>query len=328
LIVATFNIQLPEIAPPPVVFLPPEVRKADELWPLAGTPEPDLRSRGMTEALCVVEYFYGSTTAKKLDGLLHLANICTKKVGGGYWSPRPYLKFTHARTANLDWENCDPNFPFLQKVTTRRWFTIQIPGHIDRYSPRHITKRELLELARLRDKDLLHVCHALVCDMFNEAQKERLHEVSSSTLWEEDGQAFYWDERREVAVQPSVAPSVRQDYTGAVEMLVKDKKLRDTLPPLVCRTLEMVFRKLAAGVDPKDVVAAVAKDLRRKQRTVRRHLSISRRAADDLSSVSSKVMNLLASHVLPATTQIVAQATPFRSEVDAEPGALQSQFAT
>lgn len=323
---AAFDFQLPVLAPPPVVFLSPEVRKADELWPLPGTPEAKLYARGMTEARCVVEYFYGATNAKKLDGLLHLANICTQKAGGGYWSPRPYVKFTDARTANQDWENCDPNLPFLQKVTTRRWFTIRLPEHIDRYSPRHITKRELLELARLRDRDLLHVCHALVCDLFNESQKEKLHEISSSTLWEEDGQEFYWDEKREVAAQPSVAPSFRPDYVGTVQMLVRDKKLRHMLPPLVCRTLEMVFRKLAAGVDAKDVVSAVAKDLRRKEHTVRRHLSISRKAANDLASVSSKVINVLACQVLSDRMQTLSQAAPFRPQVDAETSALQPQY--
>ena len=41
-------------------------------------------------------------------------------------------------------------------------------------------------------------------------------------------------------------------------MLVKDKKLRDALSPRVCRTLEMVFRKLAAGVEASEVIPAVA----------------------------------------------------------------------
>lgn len=312
---AGFDVQLPDLAPPAVMF-PPEVREADELWPPPGTPEPDLNARGMTEARCVVEYFHGATTAKKLDGLVHLANICVKKAGGGYWSPQPYVKFTGAGTASQDWENCDPNLPFLHKVATRRWFTLQLPEHIDRYSPRHITKRELLELARMRDKDLLHVCHALVCDMFNESQKERRHEINTSTLWEEDGQEFYWDDKREIAVQPSATPNFKPDYAGAVEMLVKDKTFRDALSPRVCRTLEMVFRKLAAGVDADDVVPAVAQAINKKERTVRRHFDTSRKAANDVGSSTSTVMEILAGHVLPDNRN-PARPTPFRPQVDA-----------
>ena len=229
--------------------------------------------------------------------------------------------------ASQDWENCDPNLPYLRKDATRTWFTIHLLEHIDRYSPRHITKRELLELARLRDKDLLHVCHALVCDMFNEAQKERLHEISSSTLWEENGQEFYWDDQREIAAQPSATPSFKPDYAGAVEMLVKDKRLRDALSPRVCRTLEMVFRKLAAGVDASEVIPAVAGDINRDERTVRRHLSTSRKTANDLASASSKVMNILAGHVLP-DSRTVARSTPYRPQVDvlAETAALKSPY--
>jgi hypothetical protein len=325
--VAAFDFQLQSLDPvPPVVNFLPEVREADELWPLSGTPEPNLHARGMTEARCVVQYFYGPTMDKKLDGLVHLANICVMKAGEGYWNPQPHLKFTGARTANLDWENCDPHSPELRKVATRGWFTIQLPEHLDRYSPRHVTKRELLELARLRDKDLLHVCHALVCDMFNVSQKERLHEIRSSTLWEEDGQDFYWDEKNEVAVQPSATASFKPDYAGAVEMLVKDKKLRDALSPRVCLTLEMVFRKLAAGVEASDVVPSVARDIRRKERTVRQHLLISRRTANNLASVSSKVMDILAGQVLPEKAQTVAQPAPFRSQVDPDIRALQSPY--
>ena len=324
---AAFDLQLPtpEFAPP--VSFPPEVREADELWPLPGTPEPDLHARGMTEARCVVQFFHARTTDEKLDALKHLANICVMKAGGGYWSPRPYLRFTDASTASQDWENCDPNLPYLRKEATRTWFTIHLLEHIDRYSPRHVTKRELLELARLRDKDLLHVCHAVVCDMFNESAKQQRNEVGYSSLWEEDGQEFYWDDQREIAVQPSAPPSFKPDYAGAVEMLVKDKKLRDALSPRVCRTLEMVFRKLAAGVDASEVIPAVAGDIRRNERTVRRHLSTSRKTANDLASDSSKVMNILAGHVLP-DSRTVARSTPYRPQVDvlAETAALKSPY--
>ena len=297
-----------------------EVREVDELWPLPGTP-----ARGMTEARCVVQYFHGPTTDKRLDGLQHLANICTKKVGGAYWSPEPYVKFTGVRSANRDWENCDPKEPWLRKNATRGWFTIQLPEHIDRYSPRHVTRRELLELARMRDKDLLHVCHALVCDMFNASEKEHRHEIKTSTRWEEDGQEFYWDDKHEIAIQPTATPSFKPDYAGAVEMFVKDQRLRAALSPRVCRTLEMVFRKLAAGVDADDVVPAVAQAINAKERTGRRHFSTSRKAANDTGSGTSAVMSTLASHVLP-DNRTPARPTPFRPQVDAlaEAAALRS----
>ena len=320
---AAFSVQVPAME---LAHFPPEVRQVDELWPLPGTPEPNLKARGMTEAKCVVQYFYGDTTDKRLDGLKHLANICTKKVGGGYWSPEPYVKFTDARTANRDWENCDPREPWLRKNATRGWFTIQLPEHIDRHSPQHVIKRELLELARMRDEHLLHVCHALVCDMFNASEKERRHEINTSTLWEEDGQEFYWDDKREIAVQPSATPTFKPEYAGAVEMFLKDQRLRAALSPRVCRTLEMVFRKLAAGVDADDVVPAVAKDIGRKERTVRRHFTTSRKAANDTGSGTSAVMNILAGHVLP-DHRTPARPTPFRPQVDAldEAAALRSE---
>jgi hypothetical protein len=163
--------------------------------------------------------------------------------------------------------------------------------------------------------------------MFNESQKERLHEINTSTLWEEDGQEFYWDDKREIAVQPTAAPTFKPDYAGAVEMLVRDKKLRDVLSPRVCKTLEMVFRKLAAGVDASEVIPAVAEDIHRDERTVRRHFSTSRKAANDVGSGTSTVMNILAGHVLP-DNRTPARPTPFRPQVDvlAESAALQSPY--
>jgi hypothetical protein len=312
--VAGSSVQMPDLAP--VVSFLPEVREADELWPLPGTPEPNLQKRGMTEARCVIEYFHGRTTDQRLDALKHLANICVIKAGGGYWSPQPCLRLTDVTTANKDWENCDPNRPSLRKAATRGWFTIQLPEHIDRYSPQHVTRRELLELARLRDKNLLHVCHALVYDMFNESAKERRHEIGYSGLWEEDDQEFYWDGKREIAIQPTATPTFKPDYAGAVEMLVKDKKLRDALSPRVCRTLEMVFRKLAAGVDADDVVPVVAQAINEEERTIRRHFSTSRKAASDVASETSTVMNVLAGHVLP-DNRTLTRPTPVRPQVDA-----------
>jgi hypothetical protein len=323
---AGFNVQIPEFTPPAVMFLP-EVRKADELWPPRGTPEPNLHARGMTEARCVIQYFHGRTTDEKLDALQHLASICVLKAGGGYWSPHPYVKFTDASTANQDWENCDPDRPWLRKNATRGWFTIQLPEHLQKYSPQHVTRRELLELARLRDKNLLHICRQLVLDLFNESAKEKRHEISTSTLWEENGQEFYWDAKREIAIQPSTTPIFRPDYPGAVQMLVKNKKLRDALSPCVRQTLELIFRRLAAGIDASEVIPVVAGDIHRDERTVRRHLATSRKTANDLGSDSSKVMDVLAAHVLPDNRTPV-RPTPFRPQVDAlaETAAMQSAY--
>jgi len=309
---AALNFSLPEFAPAAILFPPSQVREADELWPRRGTPVPNLHAHGMTEARCVIQYFYGRTIDEKLDALKHLANICTMKARNGYWSPKPFLRFEGARTAGQDWENCDPSRPGLRKDATRGWFTTQLPEHIERYSPHHTTKRELLELARLRDPNLLHVCHALVCDLLNESAKQQRHEISCSALWEHDGQEFYWDDGHGVAVQPSATPTFERDYAGAVEMLVKDKKLRAALPVRVCRTLEMVLRKLDAGVDAAEIVPAVAAVIKRDERTVRRHLSQSKKAARG----SSRVMAALAGFVLPDNLA-AAQSTPFRPKVEA-----------
>jgi hypothetical protein len=258
-------------------------------------PAPDLYKRGMTEAREVVRYFYGHTIDERADALKHLANICTIKAGGRYWSPRPYLKFKDQDGRLMrDWENCDPNLPCLRKAATRGWFVTALPERLDRYSPQHITKRELLGLAAIKDKDLLRLCHALACDMSDEGDKQRLHELNCSTLVENDGD-FYLDGE----VEPSATSTFKPDYAGAVEMLVKDKALRAALPRHVCLTLEMVFRKLAAGVDATDIISSVADVIQRDERTVRRDLAKARRTANDVGSSSLQLMDVLASRVLP-----------------------------
>lgn len=55
-------------------------------------------------------------------------------------------------------------------------------------------------------------------------------------------------------------------------MIVQDKKVRSVLPKKTLVVLESLFRKLAAGVDPKNVIKEVARDMNRDERTVRRHL--------------------------------------------------------
>jgi hypothetical protein len=311
--VAVSDLQLPSI-PPGVLF--PSVRIGDQLWPPPGIPAPDLYKRGMTEAREVIRFYYGDTSSDKLDALKHLANIATLKAGRRYWSPRPYLKFKdqHGRLME-DWENCDPNFPHLRRDATRGFFITALPAHLDRYSPRHVTKAELLALASIRDEELLHVCHTLVCDMQNEGEKHRRHDLGFSPLLADDGDYFCHEDNHEVT-QPTAAPTFQPDYAGAVEMLVKDKALRAALPRHVCMTLEMVFRKLAAGVDATDIISSVADVIKRDERTVRRDLAKARRTANDVGSSSLQLMEVLASHVLPDR----------RVDAMAESAALKSPF--
>ena len=103
----------------------------------------------------------------------------------------------------------------------------------------------MLELARLRDEDLCHVCHALVCDLLNEAKKQSLKEIHTEGTWTHGGDSFYFDAKTETAVgltkSATTASSWNPDYSGAAEMLVKDKRLRAALPKRVRQTLEMIF---------------------------------------------------------------------------------------
>ena len=299
----SFQPMMPGLPPPPVAIFPIfEVSRQPDIWPLPSAPEPDLLKRGLTEARCVIQYFYGRTTDERLDALKHLANISTLKAANrAYWSPKPYLKFVGTNTARRDWENCDPHHPVFQKITTRGWFTTHLPEHIDKYSPRHITRRELVELARMRDKDLLHVCHALVFDLLNESAKQERNEISFSTL---RGQELFFDEKSETAVQATESATIsgsaaKPDYSEAVAMLVRDQHLRAALPRTVCRTLELLFRKLAYSVDACDVISEVAREIGRDERTVRRHLAAARTIATDSGSPSNGVLRILASLVLP-----------------------------
>lgn len=271
----------------PSAIVPPRVRDAETLWPPLGTPGANLNAQGMTEARCVVQFYYGRTIDEKLDALHHLASICTLKAGTRFWSPKPGVRFVGASTAKQDWENCDPNLPFLQRVATRGWFTIHLPAQIEKYAPQYITKRELLELARMRDKDLLHVCSAVVHDMFDASEYARRHELRCSTITEAD------EEKR--APEPAFAP----DYAGAVHALVTDRDLRAALTPRVARTLELVLRRLAAGVDAENVIASVARDIHRDERTVTRHLAKSK-----VASGASMVGKVLAGFLLPDETTV------------------------
>lgn len=57
-------------------------------------------------------------------------------------------------------------------------------------------------------------------------------------------------------------------------------------------------------------------DIKQDEPTVRRHLSTSRKTANELASEASAVMDILAGHVLP-DNRTRAQPTPFRPQVDA-----------
>lgn len=297
-----------ELPPLPALILPVFEEQTDsEIWPLPGAPEPNLHARGLTEARCVVEFYYAGTSDKRLDALKHLGNICALKARRAlaYWNPRPYLKFVGTKTARQDWENSDPYSPLLQKINTLGWFVTTLPDHILKYSPQNVTKRELLELARIRDKDLLHVCHALVCDLLNESAKQALHEIQTTALWERGGQEFYFDGESETPIEAqhsaSMAPTgFAPDYASATQLLVKDKRLRAALPKSVRQTLELVFRKLAGGVEATEVISSVAAALDRDERTVRRRLATARTIATDISDSSSNLLQMLGSLVLPS----------------------------
>jgi hypothetical protein len=246
------------------VFLPDPSTEPDhrrDLWPFAGTPEPDLYKRGLTEARCVVQFYHGETTEERLDGFSHLVNIAMLKRGRSFWSQRPALKYVNTgklgyKTAHLDWENYSDG---ADERSTRGWFQTKLPELIDRYAPEFITRRELLELARIQDADLLHVCDALVRDLINEGRRQ---------------------ERRELQTAPPVDSSFsatcvskpEPNYDDVVQMIVQDKRMRSALPKKTLVVVEAVFRKLAAGVNPENVITDVARDLNRSERTVLRHL--------------------------------------------------------
>src|ERR1700730_9223018 len=103
------SINFPLVPPLPLPQFVHLGEPTPDLWPLPGTPQPNLHARGLTEARCVIQFWHGRTTDERLDGLKHLPSICMLKAGeGAYWSPKPYLKFVGARTSQRDWENSDP----------------------------------------------------------------------------------------------------------------------------------------------------------------------------------------------------------------------------
>jgi hypothetical protein len=292
-----------------------------ELWPPSNTPEPNLYARGLTEGRCVFEYHHARTSEQKLDALQHLVNICLMKVNrvGAFWLPRPALRFVDARTARRDWENVSPGVS--QKHATRGWFQTNLPELISKYSPQHVTRRELLGLIQIRDGALLHICNALTCDLLNESAKQARHNLNCTSLWAHRGANFYFDAKLETEVQANHSATIlpappSPDYKAAIQMLVRDKELRATLPNSVCRTLELVFRKLDSGVEAQRIIAEVAGDIKKDERTVRRHLETAHRIATDVENASHQIVQVLASVLLPSNERTYRDSTPSRPTVD------------
>src|ERR1700730_15164363 len=98
--------------------------------------------------------------------------------------------------------------------------------------------------------------------------------------------------------------------------LVRDKRLRDALPDKTRRTLELLFRELDAGASARDVIGQIASDLKKDERTVRRHLKKAQEICSETSNSSGQILKLLASFVLPYTEPSrPTQATPDRPTV-------------
>jgi DNA-binding NarL/FixJ family response regulator len=137
----------------------------------------------------------------------------------------------------------------------------------------------------------------------NESAKQAIHDIATTRLWEHEGQELYFDSKTETGVQPErsatpAPPAFTPDYAAATQLLVKDKRLRAALPKRVSETLELVFRKLAAGMDAKEIITSVADALNRSERTVRRHLATAREIATDISGSSSELLQTLRSLVI------------------------------
>ena len=90
---AAFDLQLPTLELVPPVVLPARSPRSGRVvasaWYAGAGP---LRARHDRGAVCH-PIFPWPHYRQKLDALEHLANICMMKAGGGYWSPRPYLRF-------------------------------------------------------------------------------------------------------------------------------------------------------------------------------------------------------------------------------------------
>jgi len=268
----------------------------------------------MTEARCVVGYFHGQSTDQRLDDFKHLVNICTVKARGrnAYWSQRPHLKFVRGGRMDIggrwvggrlaeDPENYDPYDPILRKINTRYWFMTHLSEHISKYSSEHITRRELLELARMKDQGLLRVCHALVCDMINEGLKAELHELAPDP--------------GTPPVEVAAPTSEKPDYDGAVKLLVGNPELRHALPKHVSKTLETLFRKLDAGVGAGEVIGQIAHDRKKHERTIRRHLRQAHLIATGVAA-PSLLLKLVADFVLPTDHKDHASPLPTHPRAD------------
>jgi hypothetical protein len=273
-----------------------------------------LAKRNMTGVRRILDYFYSRSVDLRYDALQHLSNNCTKMAlgRGAAWFQRPFVYFVAPKGQPRDPENYDA------KRSTRHWFQTNLSEAISKYSPEHITKSELLELARMGDDrakkrkqlnlageklatleedELVNVCYALVCDMIDRGQEESLHELETESLIE----------ARTLAAPVPEKP----DYASAIRMLVSNSELRQALPPLASKTLEAFLRKLHTGLDADEAIAAVALDLKRDEQTVLRNL----KKASHLVN-TPLIVTLLADFVLPATPKDHASPTPRRRAAD------------
>lgn len=260
------------------------------VWPPLA-PAPDMSKRGFTEARCVHDLYYGETSDQRLDALKHLISICMKKCGNLFWKPQPALRFVGARTWDKDWENVLPDG--RTRHNTRGWFQIILVAIIDKYSPTYITRRELHELIRLKDPDLLHVCNAAVGDLKNEVTRQmKKPEPHWATIWELDGDSYFWDEKKQIAVPlddhvKPCPPDPVNKFREVLDSFIKDRQLRVAIPERPRRTAELVLRKLAQGVPGERVISEVADDLGKNKRTVKRYLQAVRRICDSMDRTVS-----------------------------------------
>jgi len=146
----------------------------DYLWPQCSIIS-DFQKRGYKTAGAVYLFHHAGRHGERMDALNHLVNIGMQKCGGGqkYWYTPPYrLRFVNARTAKQDWENDLYGAHYTQ---TRGALRVAIGRLLYDYSPDRVTQRELLELVRIKDKQLCHIVDQAVYDLINEAVANRNH---------------------------------------------------------------------------------------------------------------------------------------------------------
>jgi hypothetical protein len=302
-----FEESVPELAWPPPWSL--SEKETDRL----------LAKQNMTGVRRILDHYYGRTADLRWDAFKHLANICTKRAlgMGAVWYQRPFVRFVAPLGQPKDPENYDPRYPSLRKKSTCHWFQTHIGEAITKYSSEHITKREVMELARMGDArakarakgadlptleedDLVNVCHALVCDMADLGRKESKHELPPDPG---------------VTVDIAAPVSEKPDYGSAVRMVVSNSVLREALPKLISKTLEAFMRKLDAGLAANEALESVAQDLNRTEQTVRNNLTKAKHIAAGVDA-PALLLKLMADLVLPAAPKCHASPTAAHRSAD------------